>query len=84
MFESKISPEDFASWLVKASTGDRIVYGSGGYMPAEKPKIARTVYRAYTAKQVLLAQEKIAASTYNYIAIRATTNLLNERMRAGK
>ncbi len=84
MFKSELTPEDFAAWLVKASCGDRLIYGVGAHLPARKPEVAKAAYRAHEAKQVLLAQKKIGPSTYNYVAIRASTNLVNPQMRAGK
>ena len=42
------------------------------------------VYRAHLAEQVYLVQKKVSPSIYDYVAIRATNNLINEKMRAGK
>ncbi len=85
MLEAELTLEEFSDWLIKARPGDRLIYGTGSYLPARKPKVAEAVHRAYEAGQVLLVQKKIAPASYNYIAIRATTNLINnERMRAGK
>ena len=84
MFKELVSTAEFASWLVKAQPEDRIIYGTGSYLPAEKPEVAESVYRSCGAGQVLLAQKKIAPASYNYIAIRVSSNLINKKMRAGR
>ena len=71
MFESKITPEDFSSWLVKASAGDRIIYHTGSYIPSPKPEIAEMIYRAYENKKVYLFQRRTEPGVYDYLAIRS-------------
>ena len=84
MLEAELTLEEFSDWLIKARPGDRLIYGTGSYLPAKKPKAAEAAHRAYEAGQVLLVQKKIGPSIYNYISIRATTNLLNQKMKAGR